>query len=119
MGLFSGLLNSTCSIYRLSGRSGFNFTLSDEGEVDETWSLISSGTACRLDRMSTPMGRDIGGLIERGTGMLFLEYGTNIEDRDRVLLGGKWYVVTDVTIVEGLVDPHHLECSVVLIDWKS
>jgi hypothetical protein len=120
MALYTGLLNSQCSIFRLSGYTGsYDYSSSDFGEVDETWSLIYTGVRCRKDMSSTGTLRLTGGMIETGGTTFYFKSDQDVEDGDRIELASKLYLVNDVIEVEGLSSIHHKEARVQLVDWEG
>ena len=112
------LLNTTCTIYRLSGISGYDFSASDEGNVDESWDTVTSGVRCRVDIPHFMARRQSAGFIKTGTRMLFLPVNTDLRLGDRVLVDGISYSVVDSSSIVGMRDNHHVEATIEIIDWE-
>jgi len=117
MTLFTGLLNSTCDIYRQT--STYDASTTEYGEIDESWELSSSDVVCRLDLGGEPISQLRGGLIEMGIRRLFIPYATDILKNDKVVYGSDWYLVEDVSDIEGYSSFHHKEAMVRLTDGVS
>ena len=116
--MYNDLLNKTCNIYRMNAIDGYDFTLSEEGEVTESTTLIGS-EPCRLEPASTPRDRTEGGLLEMGAQTLFLKANSNIREHDRVEINNKWYRVSALREVYGLHDLHHYEATLTVVDREA
>ncbi len=112
------LLNKTCTIYRLSGISGYDFSASDEGNVTESWSEIASSVRCRIDRAYIRASRQSGGFVKTGSRSIYLPVGTDLRIGDRILVDGVYYSVSDSDIISGMRDDHHIESTIDIIDWE-
>lgn len=117
MALYAGMLNNTCTIFRLS--SSFDVDSSEFGEIAESWGIVSSSVLCRLDVGSVPIRQIRGGLSEEGMRMLFVEEATDLRKNDRVLVDSEYYQVKDVKNIPGYSTYHHKEAPVELIDWEA
>ena len=117
LALYDGLLNDTCTIYRIS--SSFDVDTTEYGEMDETWGIVSSGTLCRLDIGSVPIRTTRGGWVETGMRSLFVQQATDLRKHDRVLVDGEYYAVDDVKQIVGYSTDHHKEANVSIIDWTA
>jgi hypothetical protein len=119
MALYTGLLNSNCSVYRLSGYDGsYDYSGSDFGEADENWGLIYANVPCRKDINSTTTIRFTGGMIETGSISFYFKSDADVVDGDRIELDSKLYLVEDAVNVYGLNNLHHKEMRCKLIDWS-
>ena len=113
--MYNDMLNKTCTIYRSNSAEGYDFSLSEEGEVLEEFTVVTSAP-CRLDPAPTPRNRYTGGLIESGAQMLFVKPNTNIREHDRVGIEGRKFRVSAIREVYGMRNLHHLEVTLTLID---
>jgi len=114
--MYRDLLNKTCTIYRMNAVDGYDFSLSEEGEVKETKIPVTTLAKCRLEPANTPRDRYAGGLTEAGMQMLFVEAGEDIREHDRVEVDGKFYRVQSVREVYGFHGLHHMEVVLTMID---
>ncbi|MFX1253969.1 MAG: DUF3599 family protein [Promethearchaeota archaeon] len=112
------LLNKTCTIYRLSGVDGYDYSASDEGEVTESWNSVLTDIRCRIDRPGFRAIREQSGLIKVGSRQIFLPVNTDIRLGDRLLVDGIYYKVSSVEPIEGMRDDHHVEGIIEIIDWE-
>jgi len=120
MALYDGLLNETCSVYRLGGYAGtHDYTSSDFGEVDELWTIMYSSVPCRKNMSSTGTLRLTGGMIEAGGTTVFVKSTADIVDGDRLVIAGEFWAVEDAVQVNGMNTLHHKEIRVRKIDWSS
>lgn len=115
---FRGFLNETAQVFRLPSVDDYDFSVSEEGEVNESWTL--QGTVkCRTDRYRAPTNRLSGGLVESGQTMVFFLPTEDIQDSDRLIIEGNAYRVDDtMTIKRKNGRAHHIECLATVIDWS-
>lgn len=116
--MYFDLLNTTCTIYRLQGFTDYDFSVSDEGEVNEAWGIAAENVVCRVDRAYSPSRRRGDGVVETGQKLLFVNSDVDIRDADRITVDNIYYVVEDSSIINGMRDAHHIECRINLIDWN-
>lgn len=115
--LYSGLLNTTCTIFRQTAL--YDPALTEYGEIDMVWETLYTGVVCRLDVGSVPMRQQRGGLVESGSRKLFVEVSVDIQKDDRVQVGSEYFSVVDVLTITGMIDSHHKEATLSLIDGYS
>lgn len=116
---YLGLLNSTCSIYRMTGFEGnYDYTASTEGSVSETWTETYTNVECRVDRASTPIYRRPAGIVTMGQTTGFFLPDQDIVDGDRVYHDSNWYEVMDVVPIYGYNALHHKEAALRLLDQE-
>ena len=102
---FEGLLNDTATIKRKAavtspGRWG--------GDRDPEWDTVETAAV----RLLPTSGRERGGGVEITTDTLMagLSYGTDVTERDRLVISDVTYEVLNVTDAGGA--HHHLEATV-------
>lgn len=115
--MIEDLFNTTCRIYRLINYTNYDFSTSNEGEVDESWGIVHRSIDCRVDRARTPTNRRSDGMVEIGDRVLFCGPEIDIRDGDRVKVDELFYGVVDVMPIYGYSDLHHHEVNIRLIDW--
>jgi hypothetical protein len=126
--VFSELLNRPCNIYRLLNWDNFDFSTTDEGEVDESesWTLVESAV-CRVEEIDTSADRRSDGQVETGTNILYFELGVDVNVTDRVEVSHptiaelpvQLFHVMKISEIEGFDEFHHLEAEVIHIDWET
>lgn len=114
--MYEELLNTTVTIYRLTGYENYNYTTAVEGEVVESWTPVNLTAKCRIDRFRSPTNRRSDGQVQTGTTMAFFKVDEDVKDGDRIVANGKKYSVVDVYTVEGFDETHHKEAEIRLVD---
>lgn len=117
--MIEDLFNTTCRIYRLINYTSYDFSTSNEGEVDEAWGIVHRSIPCRVDRARTPTNRRSDGMVEIGDRVLFCGPEIDIRDGDRTKVDEMFYTVVDVMPIYGFSDLHHYEVNIRLIDWVA
>jgi hypothetical protein len=115
---FIDLLNTTCTIYRLSGISGYDFSASTDGSVTESWEEVEADVRCRIDRSYERANRKSEGFVKAGSRSIYLPVGTDLRMGDRILANGVYYSVSDSDAISGMRDYHHIEGAIEIIDWE-
>jgi hypothetical protein len=114
-----------CSVYRLQGFTGYDATLSEEGEIIEAWGITALNAACLFEPEDTAYQRRSDGVVDIGGHKVFLETGTAIQNGDRIYWGNSeggpaYYGVRAVMPKRdrfGYV--HHIEVRLDHIDWYA
>lgn len=103
---YAGGLTQTCTILRNAARGG-------DGYTGESWATLSTAK-CKLASPATGIRVDETDTFRRASisqYILFLEYGTDIEEFDRVTVDSKTYDVVNVYSVHG----HHVQARLELV----
>jgi head-tail adaptor len=101
------MLNSTCVIRRYTSSSK-----DAHGNLIKVWSDLATDVACRLQPRR---GREAvqPTQVVIGSHVLFLETGTDITERDRVVVAASTYEVLFVADAAG--QGHHLEAELEIV----
>lgn len=104
---FRQLLNKTGTIRRYTSSSK-----DTHGNLVKVWSDLATGVACRLQPRR---GREAvqPTQVVVGSHILYLEIGTDITERDRVVVAASTYEVLFVADAAG--QSHHLEVDLELV----
>ena len=104
---FKQMLNVTCVIRRFTSSSK-----DAHGNLVKVWSDLATDVACRLQPRR---GREAvqPTQVVVGSHVLFLEIGTDITEKDRVVVGATTYEVLFVEDAAG--QGHHLEADLELV----
>lgn len=121
--MYDELLSTTCSIYRLNDWENFDFSASEEGEMEEEWELVET-TTCRVDGNDETVTRRSDGPVEVATGTIFLGLSVDIRVNDRIKVsmpytGQQIFQVYRMTAVEGYDGYNHKEADVYHVDWET
>lgn len=116
--MFLSIPEFYCNIYRLTGYTDHDFSLSEEGEVSEEWVLISSSTPCRYNINTKIVNRRPDGMVDSVRRNFFVENNVDIMNGDRVSVNSDFYKVIGVEPIYDMFNEiHHYECVIELIDW--
>jgi len=115
MPLLTDLLINRCSIKRLQGFGGYDFSVSSEGEVVETWTTISSNVPCLLNRVASPTERTTAGMVERSSPTIFFDKDVDVEDGDILVIDSKQYKTSDVQLYSSLFHDFYKTVDTVFI----
>lgn len=119
---FIDCLNARCSVYRLQDGTNYDFTNSEEGEVNEVWAIVSMNTKCRVDVDNISVRRRSDGPVDTGSRKIFFDGRTDVRNGDRIYRNGEYgaeqYEVVDATpIYEFDNRIHHREVTAKFTDW--
>lgn len=117
--MFYGIEPFYCTIYRLQGYTDYDFSTSDEGEVEELWGIVSFGTQCSYDYRAIYVRRRTDGMVDTGRRNFYVEGNVDIRNGDRVAVNNSFYTVVDAEPIYDLRrNIHHYECIISLVDWN-
>lgn len=114
-----------CTIYRLQGFEGYDMSVSEEGEVTESWRIVVEDVACLFEPEDTPVHRRPGGMTDIGTHRLFIDKEADIRNGDRIYwsaseTGEAFYEVKAAMPKRDMfMRLHHKEAILDHIDWAA
>jgi hypothetical protein len=120
---FVDCLNARSNIYRLQDGTNYDFSQSEEGEVNEVWAIVSLNTKCRVDVDHVSVKRRSDGPVDLGTRKIFFDGRTDVRNGDRIYRNGEHgaeqYEVVDATPIDDFDKRiHHWEVTAKFTDWS-
>jgi hypothetical protein len=121
--MYDELLTTTCEIYRLNDWENYDFSASEEGEMEEEWELVESAS-CRVDGNDETVIRRSDGSVEVSTGTVFFSLSADVRRNDRIKVtlpysGQQIYQVLRCGFIEGYDGYTHKEADVIHVDWET
>jgi hypothetical protein len=120
--MITDFLQEYIVIYRLQGVNDYDFSASEDGDVNEIWNIVDIILA-RFDWKDTPYQRRADGIVDTGNRMFYVNPDANINNTDRIYrltdeIGAQFFSVRMVrSIRDRLMNKHHLEIQCEHIDW--
>jgi hypothetical protein len=122
--LIQDFFRHKCDIYRVQGFTNYDYSGATEGEITETWGIVSLDVACRFEPEDGAFQRRSDGVADIGDHEFFVGPEVDIQNADRVYralgeLGPDFFEVTAVTFTRDFHDRlHHKEVRLGHIDWS-
>lgn len=111
------------TVYRLQGIADYDFSSSEEGEVDEVWGIVAEEVRSRFRWGDDAFSRRPDGIVEVGTHVCYVDADIDIMSADRIYrpngdTGPEFFSVRAVkTIRDRHWQVHHKEVRLDHIDW--